>query len=38
MRRERRNDEQPLQPPVKKNNDNKFTKEVVDEGYYEYKK
>jgi hypothetical protein len=36
MRRDRRNEEQPLHPPVKKNNDNNFIEELVDEGYDEY--
>jgi hypothetical protein len=36
MRRERRNEQQPLHPPVKTNNDNNFIEEVVDEGYDEY--
>jgi hypothetical protein len=36
MRRERRNEEQPIHPPVKTNNDNNFIEEVVDESYDEY--
>jgi len=38
MRRGRRNEEQPIQPPIKTNNDNKFMEEVVDERYDEYTK
>jgi hypothetical protein len=38
MRRERRNEEQPIYLPVKTNNDNNFIEEVVDEGYDEYTK
>jgi hypothetical protein len=36
MRRERRNEEQPIQPPVKTNNDNNLVEEVMDEEYVEY--
>ena len=32
-RRERRNEEQTIHPPVKSNIDNNFIEEVVDEGY-----
>jgi hypothetical protein len=38
MRSVRRSEEQPIHPPVKTNNDNKFIEEVVDEGYDEYTK
>jgi len=36
MRRERRNEEQPIQLPVKTNNDNNLVEEVMDGEYVEY--
>jgi len=36
MKRERRNEEQPIQPLVKTNNDNNLVEEVMDEEYIEY--
>jgi hypothetical protein len=36
MRRKRINEEQPIHPPLKTNNDNNFIEEVVDESYDEY--
>jgi hypothetical protein len=36
MRRERRNEEQPIHPPVKTNNDKNIVEELVDEEYDEY--
>jgi hypothetical protein len=33
MRRERRNDEQPIQPPVRTNDENNMVEEETDEGY-----
>jgi len=33
MRRERRNEEQPIQPPVKTNNDNNLIEDVMGEEY-----
>jgi hypothetical protein len=36
MRRERRNDEQPIQPLVKTNNENNLVEEVMDEEYVKY--
>jgi hypothetical protein len=38
MRRERRNEEQPILPPMKTNNDNNFIEEVVNKSYDEYTK
>jgi hypothetical protein len=35
MRRERRNDEQPIHPPVRTNNENNLVEEEKDEGYAE---
>jgi hypothetical protein len=36
MRRERRNQEHPIHPLVKTNNDNCLVEELVDEEYVEY--
>jgi hypothetical protein len=33
MRRERRNEEQPIQPPVRPNNENNLVEEAMDEEY-----
>jgi hypothetical protein len=33
MRRERRNEEQPIQPPTRTNNENDLVEEEIDEGY-----
>jgi hypothetical protein len=38
MRKERRNGEQPSQPPERTNNDNNLVEEVIDEKYVDYPK
>jgi hypothetical protein len=36
MRREKRNEEQPIQPPMKTNNDQNLVEEVTDDKYVDY--